>query len=322
LPERRRLVLLHELAHVARRDSLSRSVASLVCALYWFHPGAWFAARRLRIEQEHAADDRVLTAGAPARSYAISLLHLAKRVEGMPSMAHAASMAGMCQLEQRLVSITTPAHRERPGAAFLSASAAIAGLATLTVAAGVPVSAYSALSDTLRAQSRGVASAARPASEAPSQGSPSVETRADAPKDERFRREAVEADVATAAVYPEPRAATGAGTDADLTRIERAPIPGPPNSREEAALAGTPLVDYRPPVPRHEAELQAWNEGVRELVRKGESRGSTLPRSPGKRFVASRPAPPAKPQKEASLRTQLLLPLAASVGLSIGQAVP
>src|SRR5205085_2984594 len=62
-PERRRLVLLHELAHVARRDSLSRSAAALVCVLYWFHPGVWLAARQLRLEQEYAADDRVLKAG-------------------------------------------------------------------------------------------------------------------------------------------------------------------------------------------------------------------------------------------------------------------
>ena len=76
--ERRRLVLLHELAHVARRDSFSRSLASLACALYWFHPGAWLAARRMRMEQEHAADDRVLMAGGSPQAYALSLLHLAR----------------------------------------------------------------------------------------------------------------------------------------------------------------------------------------------------------------------------------------------------
>ena len=48
-------------------------------------------------------------------------------------------MAGMCQLERRIVSITAPAHRERPGPAFLCASAAVAVAVTLAVAAGVPV---------------------------------------------------------------------------------------------------------------------------------------------------------------------------------------
>lgn len=148
-PDQRRLVLLHELAHVARRDSLSRSAASLACALYWFHPGAWLAARQMRLEQEYAADDRVLNAGAAARSYASSLLDLARRVGTSSRPDHAAAMAGTCQLERRLVSITAPTHRERPGAAFLYASAAIAISVTLAVAAGVPVRPYSALPDPL-----------------------------------------------------------------------------------------------------------------------------------------------------------------------------
>jgi beta-lactamase regulating signal transducer with metallopeptidase domain len=143
--EQRRLVLLHELAHVARRDSLSRSAASLACALYWFHPGAWFAARRMRIEQEHAADDRVLTAGGSAQAYARSLLHLARGMGGRPQPALAATMAGTCQLERRLASITRPARRDPPNAAFISSSAALAALATLVAAAAVPVRASSAL---------------------------------------------------------------------------------------------------------------------------------------------------------------------------------
>jgi beta-lactamase regulating signal transducer with metallopeptidase domain len=157
--ERRRLVLLHELAHVARRDSLSRSVASLACALYWFHPGAWFAARRMFMEQEHAADDRVLTAGGSARAYARSLLHLATPDDGMLRPAHAASMAGMYQLERRLVSIINPARRDRPTSFFLTSSALAASLATLVVAAGVPVGSSSASSWPLRAEPAGIDSA-------------------------------------------------------------------------------------------------------------------------------------------------------------------
>lgn len=137
--ERRRLVLLHELAHVARRDSLGRSAASLACALYWFHPGAWLAARRLRLEQEHATDDRVLQAGAQPKNYARNLLDLAFSADAMRGADHAAAMAGMGQLEQRMVSITSSARRDAPGPAFHAASATVTLFTLLGVAAALPV---------------------------------------------------------------------------------------------------------------------------------------------------------------------------------------
>ena len=46
---------MHEQAHLARRDCESLLAAELACAIYWFHPLVWHAARRLREEQEHAA---------------------------------------------------------------------------------------------------------------------------------------------------------------------------------------------------------------------------------------------------------------------------
>lgn len=69
-----RLVLMHELAHVARRDLLAQAAARLACILYWFHPLVWIASGRLRLESERACDHHVLTKGALASDYAEQLL--------------------------------------------------------------------------------------------------------------------------------------------------------------------------------------------------------------------------------------------------------
>lgn len=69
-----RAVLLHECAHVARRDVLYGLVASVACALHWFNPLVWYAARRMRLESECACDDRVVGEGVRPAEYVRRLL--------------------------------------------------------------------------------------------------------------------------------------------------------------------------------------------------------------------------------------------------------
>jgi beta-lactamase regulating signal transducer with metallopeptidase domain len=134
--DRRRAVLLHETSHLIRHDCLSQMLAAAACALYWVHPGAWWIARRLRIERELACDDRVLSLGANAREYAGHLLELAYALRSGRTAALAVSMAGTGQLEGRMLAVLDAA-RNRAVPALRSY---LAGLAILIVLL-VPLSA-------------------------------------------------------------------------------------------------------------------------------------------------------------------------------------
>src|SRR5262249_25999184 len=81
--EWRRVVLLHELAHIKRRDCRTQMLAHLACALHWFNPLVWFAARQLRIERELACDDCVLEVGTWASDYANYLVKIAQTFEAV-----------------------------------------------------------------------------------------------------------------------------------------------------------------------------------------------------------------------------------------------
>jgi TonB family protein len=89
--------------------------AQLVCAIYWFNPLVWYATHRVRIEREHACDDRVLALGTAATEYADHLVQIVRGLRGQRALSFAAvSMAQPSQLETRLVSILDTRASRRP----------------------------------------------------------------------------------------------------------------------------------------------------------------------------------------------------------------
>jgi beta-lactamase regulating signal transducer with metallopeptidase domain/DUF4097 and DUF4098 domain-containing protein YvlB len=138
--DRRRAALMHELAHVARNDYLTQLFASLACALYWFHPFAWFSLRRLRRESEQASDDRVLTRGLGASDYATHLVDVAvaaraRRFGGLLALG----MACPSHLETRLRALLDETRARNGVSRRLTAIAvAVAALILVPLAAARP----------------------------------------------------------------------------------------------------------------------------------------------------------------------------------------
>jgi beta-lactamase regulating signal transducer with metallopeptidase domain len=140
---RLRVVLLHELAHVKRRDCLTHVVAQVVTAVYWFNPLTWIAVRRLRSERERACDDLVLATGTRGADYADELLDIARvmSAQRFPAMIAGASlaMAHRSQLEGRLIAILDPSVPRRGLTRARAAAAAVLfGALMLSVASVQP----------------------------------------------------------------------------------------------------------------------------------------------------------------------------------------
>jgi beta-lactamase regulating signal transducer with metallopeptidase domain len=98
-----RHAIVHELEHVRRTDWLVHLVARFVCALYWFHPLAWIAWRRLCLDSERACDDAVLL-GAEQTAYAEQLVGLAQRMLKRNTQ-YALSMASRSDLSARISAV-------------------------------------------------------------------------------------------------------------------------------------------------------------------------------------------------------------------------
>ena len=149
--DRRRAVLLHELAHVRRHDLVGHTLGRLACAFYWFHPLVWTAAKHLRSESERACDDLALSCGARATDYAEHLLDIVTSVRGDSTPSVALAMARRREFEGRMLAILDPELRHsspsRRQSALLIGSLAL--MATLVGAAAPAPRVADAAAETL-----------------------------------------------------------------------------------------------------------------------------------------------------------------------------
>jgi beta-lactamase regulating signal transducer with metallopeptidase domain/HEAT repeat protein len=133
--DRRRAVLLHELAHVRRHDLVGHTLGRVACAVYWFHPLVWSAAKQLRSESERACDDLALACGARATDYAEHLLDIVTSVRRDSTPSVALAMARRKEFEGRMLAILDPELRHSSPSRRQSA-ALIGSLALISIVVG------------------------------------------------------------------------------------------------------------------------------------------------------------------------------------------
>lgn len=121
----REVVLRHELTHAHRGDAWWTLAMEMACALLWFHPLAWFARPRFRLDQELACDAASLRA-CPRRTvnYAHALLD-SVAVQPAPALIPWLTEP---QLKERIAMLArTPPGALRRRAGFIAIAVLLAG---------------------------------------------------------------------------------------------------------------------------------------------------------------------------------------------------
>ena len=113
-PETLDPILRHEEAHLARRDHVWMHVTHFLRAIQWFNPLVWLLSRRIRIESERLADDRVLASGVRPSAYAAVLLDFRPRRLRQPALFRIQPLLINGGLTERLESILSSGTKRDP----------------------------------------------------------------------------------------------------------------------------------------------------------------------------------------------------------------
>jgi beta-lactamase regulating signal transducer with metallopeptidase domain len=107
--EELKYILLHELAHLSRRDDWTNLAQKIVKALFFFLPSVWWIERRLSMDREVACDDAVLAHSGTPHAYAECLARVAERSFLRRQLVLAQAAVGrMRQLTARVAMILDP----------------------------------------------------------------------------------------------------------------------------------------------------------------------------------------------------------------------
>jgi len=82
-------ILLHEVAHIQRRDYLINIMQSVVEILFFYHPASWWLSGLIREEREHICDDMVVRINKDHINYIKALTTMEELNSKSPLLAHA-----------------------------------------------------------------------------------------------------------------------------------------------------------------------------------------------------------------------------------------
>lgn len=106
-------VLLHELAHLRRRDDWTNLVQQIVKAVFFFHPAVWWIEKKISLEREMACDDAVLAETEKPKAYAECLRHIAEKSVVRRSLALAQAALGRVRQTSMRVAQILDANRPK-----------------------------------------------------------------------------------------------------------------------------------------------------------------------------------------------------------------
>jgi beta-lactamase regulating signal transducer with metallopeptidase domain len=137
-PSELKQVLLHEVAHLRRRDDWTNLAQKIVKALLFFHPAVWWIEKQVSLEREMACDDAVLAETANPRAYAECLTHLAEKSFVRRSLALAQAALG--RVRQTSLRVAQILDADRPTSTKHAWKPAVSLVAGFAVACAVFVS--------------------------------------------------------------------------------------------------------------------------------------------------------------------------------------
>jgi len=158
--QERRAAIAHERAHAESRDALVGTAARVLCAVFWFHPLAWWLERHLAALAERAADDAAVLASGDRVRYAEVLVSVLRAVHDAGARVGwgAVGMRGRTAIDQRISrllngAVPRPARRHTMSLATASLFAVVAAVSACRLAA--PSTPFSAADEEREAKLKG-----------------------------------------------------------------------------------------------------------------------------------------------------------------------